>query len=56
MNILTKRVATVIDIGNSKGLTLSQELADIGVAVDTQVNVTVTDDGGRKRIIIEKKA
>jgi len=49
-----KRFGKVWEMGNTIGLSLREELQDIGADTGTEVSITVIKDGNKKRIVIEK--
>lgn len=53
-NVISRRVGNVIQIGDSLGLTLREELLDVGLEPGKAAQITVFNYDGRKKIIIEK--
>jgi hypothetical protein len=57
MNIVSKRIANVIELGRSLALVLTYECDDMKLQAGNQVAVTIEQsDEGRKVIVIEKVA
>lgn len=55
MDSITKRFGVIIEFGNSVGITLRNELLDVGLAPGDTVLISVVKDKEKKKIIIEKK-
>lgn len=53
-NVISRRTGNVIQIGDSLGLTLREELLDVGLEPGKAAQITVFNYAGRKKIIIEK--
>ena len=51
--IVSRRIGTVIRIGDSFGLTLREELIDIGLEPEKKAQISVLSQD-KKRIVIEK--
>ena len=49
MTVLTKQVRSVVQIGNSVGVTLREELLDLGAELGHEVSVTLIETKTRKK-------
>lgn len=52
--IVSRRIGNVIIFGNTIGLTLKEEIIDLGLDKGSQVKITVIENNGKKKIVIEK--
>jgi len=55
MQIVTRRIGTIVSYGNSKYLMLRPELEDLNLEIGDQVAITLEQSNDNKRVIVIEK-